>query len=745
MPSEGRRGESASFAVTCHVNVARGPVSVSRFAPSLRTLLLVACAAVPPHAVLTRSALARPGVAEANLDEISVTAEPVAPAATGPGPAASAGYVGGTTGVGGALRTVDSASAGTISGAAINSRPITRPGEVLESVPGLIVTQHSGEGKANQFFLRGFNLDHGTDIAIDVDGMPVNMRTHAHGQGYADINFLIPELVGVVEFHKGPYFVRDGDFASAGSVRIDYLDTVAKSVALTAFGAFGHARALTIASAPLGQGNLLVAGEAQVYDGPWDVPDALRKLNGVARYSQGTALDGFSVTGMAYASRWTATNQVPERAVAQGIIGRFGTLNPTDGGDSSRFSLSGRWSMTDDTGVTRASAYVIRQQLNLFNDFTYFLNDPVSGDQFHQLDQRILGGGEIGHVFQGDLFGRPMENEVGVQTRTDSIRVGLFNTADRRFRSGVLDDRVLEASGAFFYDNRVRWTDWLRTSVGFRADAYSADVVSDTAANSGKARDGIVNPKLGLVLGPWADTELYGNYGGGFHSNDVRGVTATVDPASPLFNVARAPFLVPSTGYEVGIRNRSIAGLETAVALFRLDFASENLFQGDTGTTEPSRPSRRFGVEWTNRYAVTPWLRLEGDLTVTNARFSDVDPAGSRIPEAPTTIASAGFTFGEGVGWFGSMRLRYFGPRPLIEDNSVRSKPTALLNGRVGYAFENGFSLSLDVLNLTNAQSDQITYFYVSRLPGEGADGVADRHVHPVEPTAVRLTLAGRF
>ncbi|TXM67952.1 TonB-dependent receptor plug domain-containing protein [Methylobacterium sp. WL12] len=692
-----------------------------------------------------RSALSQPGVAEANLDEISVTAETVAPAATGPGPAASAGYVGGTTGVGGTLRSVDAASAGVISGAEINSRPITRPGEVLESVPGLIVTQHSGEGKANQFFLRGFNLDHGTDIAIDVDGMPVNMRTHAHGQGYADINFLIPELVGAVEYHKGPYFVRDGDFASAGSVRIDYLDTVAKNVALTSFGSFGYARALTIASAPLGQGNLLVAGEAQVYDGPWDVPDALRKLNGVVRYSQGTALDGFSVTGMAYASRWTATNQIASRAVADGIVGRFGTLNPADGGDSSRFSLSGRWSMTDDTGITRASAYVIRQQLNLFNDFTYFLNDPVAGDQFHQLDQRILGGGAASHVFQGALFGLPMENEIGVQTRTDSIRVGLFNTVNRQFRAGVLDDRVLEASGAFFYDNRVRWTDWLRTSVGFRADGYYADVVSDTAANSGKARDGVVNPKLGLVLGPWADTELYLNYGGGFHSNDVRGVTATVDPASSLFNTTRSPFLVPSTGYEVGIRNRSIAGLETAVALFRLDFASENLFQGDTGTTEPSRPSRRFGVEWTNRYAVTPWLKLEGDLTVTNARFSDVDPAGNRIPEAPTTIASAGFTFGEGLGWFGSMRLRYFGPRPLIEDDTVRSKPTALLNGRVGYNFDSGFCLSLDILNLTNAKSDQITYYYVSRLPGEGADGVADRHFHPVEPTAVRLTLAGRF
>ena len=712
---------------------------------TLSTLSGLGLAALSSAAIAQDRSSPSAATTETTLEEISVTSETAAAASPQVGLSASAGYVGGTTGIGGISTPVASASSGVITGAQLNSRPVTRPGEVLEAVPGLIVTQHSGEGKANQFFLRGFNLDHGTDIALFLDGMPLNMRTHAHGQGYADINFLIPELVGAVEFHKGPYFVRDGDFASAGSVRIDYLDATAKNVALTSIGSFGYKRALSITTVPFGEGNLLLAGEAQIYDGPWVVPDALRKINGVARYSQGTPLDGFSVTGMAYAARWTATNQIPERAVTEGLISRYGTINPTDGGDTSRFSLSGKFSATDDTGVTRASAYVIRSQLNLFNDFTYFLNDPVNGDQFHQLDQRIIGGGEALHIFQGDLFGLPMDNEIGVQTRTDSIRVGLFNTTNRQYRSGVLDDRVLETSGAFYFDSRVRWTDWLRTSIGFRADGYYTSVVSDTPANSGKARDGIVNPKLGLTLGPWFDTEIYVNYGGGFHSNDVRGVTATVDPQSALFNTTRSPFLVPSTGYEIGLRNRSIAGLETAVALFRLDFASENLFQGDTGTTEPSRPTRRFGVEWTNRYAVTPWLSLEGDLTITNARFSDYDAVGNRVPEAPTTIASAGVTFGEPLGWFGSLRFRYFGPRPLIEDNSIRSHPTALFNGRVGYAFENGISVSLDVLNLTNSKSDQITYAYVSRLPGEPAEGLIDRVFHPVEPTAVRLTIAGRF
>ncbi|MFC5555733.1 TonB-dependent receptor [Methylobacterium iners] len=682
--------------------------------------------------------------ASADLAELSVSAAPFVTNA-------SAGYPGGAGGIGGAeafgalTAPIQASSAGVVTGAAINNRPVTRPGEVLEAVPGLIVTQHSGEGKANQYFLRGFNLDHGTDIAIQVDGMPVNMRTHGHGQGYADLSFLIPELVGAVEFHKGPYFVRDGDFASAGSVRIDYLDQVERNLALTSIGSFGYRRALAIASAPLGHGTLLVAGEAQAYDGPWDVPDRLRKINGVVRYSQGTTLDGFSATGMAYAGRWNATNQIPARAVAEGIIGRFGTVDPTDGGDASRLSLSGRWSASDSGGVTRANAYVIRSTLNLFNNFTYFLDNPVDGDQFHQRDRRIVTGGELARIFKGELFGLPMENEVGIQARFDDIRVGLFNTASRARIGTVRDDRVQEGSAALYLDNRVRWTEWLRTSIGVRADGYDARVVSDNPLNSGTARDGLVSPKLGLVLGPWADTEVFVNYGEGFHSNDARGATITVDPGNPLFPLDRVALLVRSVGSEVGVRTRAIEGLLSTVTLFQLDFDSENLFVGDAGTTEPSRPSRRFGVEWTNHYALTPWLSLDADLTLTNARFSDVDPAGNRIPSAPTFIAAAGLTLGEGTGWFGSLRLRHFGPRPLIEDNSARSRATTLVNARLGYNFDNGISVQLDALNLLGARASQIDYFYPSRLRGEPAEGIADRHFHPVEPRAVRLTIAGRF
>ena len=296
-----------------------------------------------------------------------------------------------------------SASEMTLSGERILEQPYARPGEYLEATPGLVVTQHSGEGKANQYFLRGFNLDHGTDLSINVDGMPVNMRTHGHGQGYADISFLIPELIQSMRIRKGPYFADEGDFSSAGALHIDYIDTKVPGLWQSTVGMFGYGRALAIKSVAAGAGNLLVAGEGTVYDGPWDVPDRMKKINGVVRYSQGTAVEGFSITGMAYDNRWTSTDQVAKRAIDQGMIGRFGTLDPTDGGRSSRYSLSSRFSTLNDWGVTKFEAYAIRYQMSLFNNFTYFLANEALGDQFNQTDSRTILGFHGNHTFKGRL------------------------------------------------------------------------------------------------------------------------------------------------------------------------------------------------------------------------------------------------------------------------------------------------------------------------------------------------------
>src|SRR5499426_1113753 len=327
----------------------------------------------------------------------------------------------------------DDASEKVFSGATVNAYPALRPGEVLETVPGLIVTQHSGEGKANQYFLRGFNLDHGTDLAIMVDGMPVNMRTHGHGQGYADINFLIPELIQSLRVRKGPYFADEGDFASAGALHIDYIDTLNPGLVQGTLGMFGYGRALAIKSYPAWAGNVLVAAEATAYDGPWDVPDRMKKWNGVVRYTSGTAEDGISITGMAYNNRWTSTDQIARRAVDDGLISRWGTLDPTDGGNASRYSLSTRLSQTNALGVSRLEAYAIHSTLTLYNNFTYFLDDPTNtiGDQFNQGDKRTILGFHGSHIFKGRLGVFDSETKVGIQGRSDDIDVSLTKTVER--------------------------------------------------------------------------------------------------------------------------------------------------------------------------------------------------------------------------------------------------------------------------------------------------------------------------
>ena len=575
--------------------------------------------------------------------------------------------------------------------------------------------------------------------------MPVNMPTHGHGQGYADINFLIPELIQSVYVRKGPYYADVGDFSSAGSVEIDYFNKLPKNIAEMTNGIFGYHRGLAAGSTAVGAGTLLAAIEGVKYNGPWDVPDNVRKINGVMRYSQGTVTDGLTLTAMAYSNAWNSTDQVAQRALDQGVIGRFGSLDPTDGGVSSRFSLSGNFAHSSEYGQSKLSAYIVRSDLQLYNNFTYLLDNPVNGDQFNQLDRRTLGGFDARHAFDWRFGGFETQTRVGMQSRYDDIRVGLFKTEQRTPLSTVREDRVQEGNVGIWMDTTTRWTDWLRSTVGIREDIFAGRVLSDTPENSGNAQASMASPKAGIVLGPWYKTEFYGNAGYGLHSNDIRGATITVDPIDKVTPQDRVPLLVRSKGAELGIRTKAVEGLTSSLAAFVLDFDSELLFVGDAGTTEASRPSRRVGVEWTNRYKPVSWLTFDLDVAYTRARFTDFDFAGDRIPGAPAWVASGAITFGEETGWFGALKGRYFGPRPLIEDDSVRSLSSLIFNARAGYRFDNGLRVQFDGLNLFNARTNQIEYYYLSRLPGEPIGGVADRHVHPAEPLAVRLTLAGRF
>ncbi|HMN83738.1 MAG TPA: TonB-dependent receptor [Burkholderiaceae bacterium] len=634
----------------------------------------------------------------------------------------------------------DAASQGVITSRLLKTRPALRPGEVLEFVPGMIVTQHSGDGKANQYFLRGFNLDHGTDFATWVAGMPVNLPTHGHGHGYTDLNFLIPELVERIEYRKGPYYASNGDFSSAGSAHVALRRTLDQGFGSVTLGSYGYRRLLAAASPKLvNGGTLLAAVEAQGADGPWENPQSLRKWNGVLRYSDGSRSSGFDLTMMAYHARWNSTDQIPRRAVDAGLIGRFGAVDPTDGGNSDRYSLSGEWRRALADGMVVASAYAIHYRLNLFSNFTYALDNEVDGDQFLQRDQRNVFGGRVARVWYGRLGGLPVTNEIGLQARHDRIRVGLFDSAARQITATTRDDRVRQSSVGLYGENGITWTPWLRTVAGLRADQYQWKVASNLAVNSGNESAGIVSPKLSAIFGPWAKTEYFVNWGRGFHSNDARGTVIRVDPktgdpATPVTGLVR------TTGYEVGVRSEWLPGLQTSLAVWRLNMGSELLFVGDAGTTEAGRPSRRQGVEWSNRYQPLQWLSFDLDFAVSHARFTDGDPAGDRIPGAVSRVASAAVAVRDVGPWSGSLQLRYLGPRPLVEDGNVTARSTTLVSARVGYRIGKRAELSFDVFNLLNRRVDDIEYFYTSRLRGEAAP-VDDRHFHPAEPRVFRLTL----
>ena len=638
-----------------------------------------------------------------------------------------------------------SASQGAITARQLDARPIMRTGEVLETVPGVVISQHSGEGKANQYYLRGFNLDHGTDFATTVAGIPVNMPSHGHGHGYSDLNFLIPELVSGVQFSKGPYFADQGDFATAGAANINYTNSLARPIARVTGGGQGFARAFAAASPAVGQGRLLAALDVQHNDGPWQREDDFRKVNGLLRYSRGDALNGFAATFMGYHGMWASTDQIPARAVTSGLIDRFGTLDDTDGGASSRYSGSIEWQRTYNNASTKVTAFGLSSDLNLFSNFTYFLDDPVNGDQFQQADHRLVAGAKVTHRRLGHWGDRLVQTSVGVQIRNDDIRnVALYHTVARRRLNTIRQDSVVQTSVAGYVEHETAWTPWLRTLGGLRVDGYRFGVDSIEAANSGTDYAGLVSPKGGAIFGPWQGTELYANAGLGFHSNDARGATITVDPMTgdPADRVTP---LARARGAEVGIRSVRVPHLQTSLALWTLSLDSELIFVGDAGTTEAGRPSHRYGIEWASYYSPRPWLTFDADVAVSRAHFAEHDIAGDFVPGAVATVVSGGVTVDSLHHIFGSVRWRVFGPRPLVEDNSVRSRATSLVNLEAGYRFTPALRLALDVFNVLDARDSDIDYFYRSRLPGEPSAGIDDMHFHPTLPRSARLSLIVGF
>ncbi|MDC8759067.1 TonB-dependent receptor [Janthinobacterium fluminis] len=653
----------------------------------------------------------------------------------------------------GLIGVADAAGDATVTARQLATRPLLRTAELLETLPGMIVTQHSGDGKANQYFLRGFNLDHGSDFATSVMGMPANVASHAHGQGYMDLNFLMPELIAGIQFHKGVYAAEDGDFSNTGSSRIEYQRQLKAPFVDVTLGAHRHRRVLAAGSGEWRGFDLMGAVEAAGNDGPWDLPARLRKRNGVARLSKGSADDGFSVTAMAYESDWRATEHVPQRAIAGGEIGRYGALSGSDGGQTHRYSLSGEWAGANAAGASRVNAYVIDYGLNYFAAPSGFISGP-RGDQHEQADRRLIWGGAA----RQSLRLGEVDVTAGVQLRQDRVRqVGLYETVDRVRSGTVRQDRLTETAVGLYVEARRQWTPWLRSTLGLRRDQIRASVTPTGGAfnmdNGGKVGAGQTSPKLALVLRPSGargDTELYLNWGYGFHSNDVRGATSATHPAdgSPADKLA---LFAKSTGAEIGLRSKPLPGWNTSLSLWRMSAASELVFVGDEGVTEARGASRRHGVEWSNYFAPSSAVNIDADLAWSHARFREpVDGGGAHVPNAIPLTASLGLSYEPGGAWFGGLRLRYLGAYALEESNTHKSVPFWLANLKLGYRITPTLQLGVDVLNLFDRKANDIEYWGGACTRGEQADGscgggIAGRLVHPLEPRTMRLSLRASF
>ncbi len=622
----------------------------------------------------------------------------------------------------------NAASEGAVTARQLENRPVMRAGEVLETVPGLIISQHSGEGKANQYYLRGFNLDHGTDFSTSIAGIPVNMPTHAHGHGYTDANFLIPELVSGVQFKKGPYYADEGDFSAAGSVNVNYVSVLDAPIVSLSAGAQGWNRLFGAASPKLGRGHLLGAIELNHHDGPWTLGDDYRKVNGVVRYSQGTATHGFALSGMFYRGEWNSTDQVPRRAIESGAVPRFGHIDATNGGSTHRYSLSGDAQWANANSVTRANAFFVDYALNLFSNFTYFLDDPVRGDQFEQVDRRKITGGRLTHRRMGRMRDRPMEHLIGVHVRRDDIgTIGLYRTQARNRFATTREDRVDQTSVGLFAQSEYQWSRVLRTTLGLRGDVYRFDVRGDRGATRG-----IASPKLSAGTGsmewnravrecrPWLSQQRCARRAGSMTARSAR---------------ARARR-----------RNRAADGQDPAACKARCRCGSW-----------PSIPS---WCSWATLAPPRPAGRAAGSAL--NGRHTRARVRGCRSTEMwlcrvrslPTSIQPAiGFLARSSrwCRWASRFTTSNAFPAAYAFDSSARghwSKTTAcarvatsLLNGQISYRLRPHSRLVVEMFNLLNETASDIDYFYTSRLPGEPSGGIDDVHTHPALPRAVRVCL----
>ncbi len=614
-------------------------------------------------------------------------------------------------------------------------QPQGRPAQVLRLIPGFIAVEHSGgAGKADQYFLRGFDADHGTDVAFFIDNMPINLRTHGHGQGYTDLNFIIPETIQGIDVVKGTYHAEFGDFNTAGAVRFKTRDVLQENVVQGGGGQFDTQRYLLMLSPTKDKVRTLFAAEGYYTNGPFENDNRYFRFNFMGKATVNpTVRSELSVTGSYQKSNWNASGEIPFRAVTDGTIDRFGSIDPSEGGKTQR--TTGRLQYHYDTpsgGQFFADAYLVYYKLDLWTNFTFFLDDPVNGDGINQHDQRYMYGGNLGYQQAGELFGIHSAATAGFQVRDDSISNIRLGTQTKRTATGtIVESAVQEASYSPYMKLELQPMPWMRLAGGVRADYFTFDVrnLCDTCPQqpAGRKDSGQVSPKGNLILGPWFNTEFFVNYGTGFHSNDARSTVA--GDSSPL---ARAQ------GVEVGLRSKPWGPdrTELMATFWGLDLSSELVFVGDAGTTEARGATRRYGVEVGARGQIYGPLSFNGSLTWTHAEFKDT---GLAIPLAPELTAYAALLLRWPEGLSSQLQMTYLGVRPLNEERTVKAPswldfdlteryqlPIKLSHGRLE-AF-------LFVQNLFDAKWEGATFALTSRLPNEPAGGVQDIHFVPGNP-----------
>ncbi|MBU2979268.1 TonB-dependent receptor [Alteromonas sp. C1M14] len=633
------------------------------------------------------------------------------------------------------------ASSGIIGQDEIASRPLLRTGEMMELVPGMVVTQHSGSGKANQYFLRGFNLDHGTDFSTSVNGMPINMRSHGHGQGYTDLNFITPEFVHHISYNKGAYSALQGDFSTAGSASMSLISTLPKDIIAMDLGQDNYVRAVAGKSFHSDASSVFIGGELNTYDGPWsDIDEDVEKVNGLFNVTTKTNSGTITVTAMAYDNSWNSADQIPTRAVESGLIDELGSLDTSVGGDSSRYSLSTNITI-DDFYV---SAYAIDSDLDLFSNFTYFLSDPINGDQFEQVDKRQIYGAEAGYHFSASPTNMDWTHLIGMQVRVDDIgEVGLHHTQNRVRLSTVRDDTIDERSFSYFYQGDLLLNSRTTLRLGARYDYFDVNVNSDTPENSGSKDDGIASFSAGLSYIFSTRIEGYINAGQSFHSNDARGATLSVDPetgeeADPV------DLLVKGNTAEMGLRYFTSKALNISASLWYLTLDSELLYVGDAGNNEASRASRRYGAELAAYYWFNDTFNADLEVALTHSRFKgNEEGEGNHITGALGEVISAGLTWKFATNWDSSVRLRHFGPRALDSYGDVESSSLTVVNAQVNWQRES-WAITFQALNLFDSDDHDIDYLYESQLQTE-TTAVEDVHYHPIEPRTLRVKVAYTF